>query len=94
MNQNQLQWTAIGLIVTIMIFWSQKEPTVETVVPYPMFPPQGNFENATSFDLPDTIYFAGERVPMEIPDVKERLDREMHINTYWHTNTIFFNKKV
>ncbi len=34
------------------------------------------------------LYFAGERVPLEDPDVKERLDRELLINTYWHSNTL------
>ncbi|MCK5704964.1 MAG: lytic transglycosylase domain-containing protein, partial [Cyclobacteriaceae bacterium] len=37
--------------------------------------------------------FAGERVPLEIPDVHERLDRELHVNTFWHSNTIFLLKR-
>ncbi len=47
-----------------------------------------------SYDLPSDLYFAGERVPLEIPDVKERLDREIHINVYWHNNTIFMIKRA
>jgi len=43
--------------------------------------------------IPDTVIFAGERVPLEIPDVKERLDRELHVNTFWHSNTIFLLKR-
>jgi membrane-bound lytic murein transglycosylase D len=43
--------------------------------------------------IPDTVYFAGERVPLEIPDVRERLDRELHVNTFWHSNTIFLLKR-
>jgi len=34
------------------------------------------------------LYFAGERVPLEDPDVQERLDRELLINLYRHSNTI------
>src|SRR3954469_17528521 len=34
------------------------------------------------------LYFLGERVPLEDPDVKERLDRELQLNTYCHSNTI------
>jgi membrane-bound lytic murein transglycosylase D len=34
------------------------------------------------------LYFADERVPLEDPDVKERLDRELQLNTYWHSNTV------
>ena len=43
--------------------------------------------------IPDTVLFAGERVPVEIPDVRERLDRELHVNTFWHSNTIFLLKR-
>ncbi len=43
--------------------------------------------------IPDTVYFAGERVPLEIPDVLERLDRELHVNAFWHSNTIFLLKR-
>lgn len=43
--------------------------------------------------IPDTVIFAGERVPLEIPDVRERLDRELHVNTFWHSNTIFLLKR-
>ena len=56
--------------------------------------PQGNTVNAIAIDLPDTLSFAGEPVPMNIEDVRERLDREMHINAYWHTNTIFLLKRA
>jgi len=43
--------------------------------------------------IPDTVIFAGERVPLEIPDVSERLDRELHVNAFWHSNTIFLLKR-
>ena len=60
-------------------------------------PPAGEYAgylNAVSLELPDELYFAGERVPLEIPDVRERLDRELHINTYWHSSTIFLMKRA
>jgi len=44
-------------------------------------------------DVPERIEFAGERVPLEDPDVRERLDRELHVNTFWHSNTIFLLKR-
>lgn len=58
-------------------------------------PPLGEFlahSNAKSLAIPDSLTFAGEPVPLHIPDVIERLDRELHINTYWHNNTIFLIK--
>ncbi|MGB1216475.1 MAG: transglycosylase SLT domain-containing protein, partial [Saprospiraceae bacterium] len=38
--------------------------------------------------IPSQIDFAGEVFPLELFDVKERLDREILVNTYWHSNTI------
>lgn len=49
---------------------------------------------AISFDLPATMTFAGEEVPLHLPDVKERFDRELHINSYLHNSTIFIIKRA
>ena len=37
---------------------------------------------------PLSIDFAGEEVPLELFDVIERLDRELLVNTYWHSNSL------
>lgn len=47
-----------------------------------------------ALELPDTLYFAGERVPMEYFDVRESLDRELLVNTYWQSQTILFIKRA
>jgi hypothetical protein len=49
---------------------------------------------AISFDLPSKITFAGEPVPLDVPDVRERLDKELQINCYLHSNTIFLIKRA
>jgi membrane-bound lytic murein transglycosylase D len=49
---------------------------------------------AIAFDLPKEISFAGEPVPLNIPDVRERLDKELQINCYLHSNTIFLIKRA
>ncbi|HEX5171230.1 MAG TPA: lytic transglycosylase domain-containing protein, partial [Cyclobacteriaceae bacterium] len=49
---------------------------------------------AVSFDLPRNLSFAGEDVPMDITDVRERFDKELQINTYFHSNTIFLIKRA
>ncbi len=43
--------------------------------------------------LPGYIDFAGEAFPLEQVDVKERLDRELLVNSYWHSNTILNIKR-
>lgn len=49
---------------------------------------------AVSLNVPEKVSFAGEPVPLHIPDVYERLDKELQINTYFHSNTIFLMKRA
>lgn len=49
---------------------------------------------AVSLNVPKEMSFAGEPVPLHIPDVYERLDKELQINTYFHSNTIFLMKRA
>lgn len=49
---------------------------------------------AISFDLPASVSFAGEPVPLNVLDVRERLDKELQINCYLHSNTIFLIKRA
>ena len=44
--------------------------------------------------LPDTLYFAGERVPMNIYYVRESMDRELMVNMYWHSNILLYMKRA
>jgi len=44
--------------------------------------------------MPAYLDFAGERVPLEDPDIYERMDRELHVNTYWQSNSIFYFKRA
>lgn len=50
--------------------------------------------SAISFSVPSKISFADESVPLHIPDVHERLDKELQINCYLHSNTIFLIKRA
>ncbi|HEY1031948.1 MAG TPA: lytic transglycosylase domain-containing protein [Flavipsychrobacter sp.] len=43
-------------------------------------------------DMPKAMSFAGERVPLERWDVRERLDRELNINYYMHGSTLYVLK--
>lgn len=39
-------------------------------------------------NLKSSYSFAGEALPMDNFDVRERMDREIHINTFWQSSTI------
>jgi membrane-bound lytic murein transglycosylase D len=42
--------------------------------------------------VPDKIDFAGEEVPLNKWDIRERLDRELLFNYYWQNNVLFILK--
>lgn len=44
--------------------------------------------------LCDSIDFAGERVPIDRFDIRERLDREVLSNSYFHSNTFLLIKRA
>lgn len=58
-----------------------------------MVSPVQKGHNVYTFDVPE-LTFAGEAVPLDDIEVKERLDRELHINVYWHSNTVFNIKRA
>ena len=44
--------------------------------------------------IPDNLNFAGELVPIEKADIKERIDRELLVNTYWQSNGLLLFKRT
>ncbi len=44
--------------------------------------------------FPDTLDFCGERVPLEDFDVRERIEREILVNTYWHSASLLYFKRA
>lgn len=46
-----------------------------------------------ALDLPGSLEFLGEQVPLNRNDVYESLDREMLVNTYWQSQTLLFFKR-
>src|SRR5688572_812668 len=56
-----------------------------------------NFKNASqtfAAPFPESIDFAGEVAPLNMFDVRERLDSEIHVNTYFQSQTIFYFKRA
>ena len=47
-----------------------------------------------ALQLPDSLSFAGEVLPINTPDIRERLDRELLVNTYWQSNGLLLIKRA
>ncbi|MEO9966147.1 MAG: lytic transglycosylase domain-containing protein [Reichenbachiella sp.] len=55
---------------------------------------QPNNQSIKGYPLPETMTFAGESVPLDRIDVRERLDREIQVNAFWHSNSILLIKRA
>lgn len=89
-------YISIASLVTflIVVIYGNQNRGVETHKPVLEPADPIAFTNAKTIPLPKRIDLAGEEVPLEVDDVKERLDKELHINSYWHNNTIFLFKRA
>tara|TARA_R110002072_G_scaffold125944_3_gene262649 strand:- start:183014 stop:183943 length:930 start_codon:yes stop_codon:yes gene_type:complete len=53
-----------------------------------------NDYNVYALPLPEKMDFAGEPVPLHEPDIRERMDRELLVNTYWQSNGLLIFKRA
>lgn len=44
--------------------------------------------------IPENLSFAGEKVELNKTDIKERIDRELLVNTYWQSNALLWFKRT
>ena len=44
--------------------------------------------------VPETLVFAGDTIPLNEPEIRERLERELLINRYWHASTAQWIRKA
>jgi hypothetical protein len=83
----------VGLISIsgLFIFSVQKAPSDETLGKER---PLVNDYNVYALEMPEGLNFAGESVPVKDPDIYERMDRELLVNTYWQSNGLLMLKRA
>lgn len=95
-------WLGILIIGFYFVYKRVQGKEENTNVPESSVPPPAAVDDppvslpenyVRSFELPEALDFAGEPVPLHMIDVRERLDREIHVNSYWHSSTIFLIKR-
>lgn len=74
---------------------SEKEEMVNifeepTILPktYSVLPMSDSIQIVYPLVFKGELSFAGETVPLNDPEIAERLDRELQVNVYWHSNTL------
>ncbi|MCB4808793.1 lytic transglycosylase domain-containing protein [Tamlana sp. 62-3] len=87
--QKALAFVGLLSLCGLFIYALQDAPTDE------------NFEtklindyNVYALQIPDNLDFAGEPLPLSNPDIYERMDRELLVNTYWQSNGLLMFKRA
>ncbi|MEC3908363.1 lytic transglycosylase domain-containing protein [Tamlana sp. 2201CG12-4] len=87
--QKSLAFVGLLSLCALFIYALQDAPTDE------------NFEtklindyNVYALQIPDNLNFAGEAMPLKNPDIHERMDRELLVNTYWQSNGLLMFKRA
>lgn len=83
-SRNNLLLLIIFLLASYIVY--EKVTAKERITSGPS--DAGDESKVRTFDIPETLAFAGEAVPLNDIEVRERLDRELHVNAYWHSSTI------
>lgn len=79
----------LGLVILMLLSSNVSERGFALSAVQPPAVSPNNIEfNVYPLNLPSHMTFAGESVPLNDFEVRERIDRELMVNTYWHSNTL------
>ena len=87
--KNKTLFLLFGSMVAIGLFIFAKTPETASSI----FKRVADTYKIHGVKFPESIDFAGESVPLQDADVKERLDREFLVNTYWQSNALLLIKR-
>src|ERR1051325_9922881 len=76
-----------GLMISLSFIFCSSQNTTPAA-PQPQVVSYNVFSKIEPVNIPPDLDFACEDVPLQNFDVRERLDRELLVNTYWHSNTL------
>ena len=89
--KNTLAIVGVVCLSGFFIFAVQKAPSDQQVVSEEKLV---NDYNVYAVQMPSHLDFAGEEMPLHDPDVYERMDRELLVNTYWQSNGLLMFKRA
>lgn len=85
---------AIILISSLFIFSAKKNTKTTAINTVDNETNTSESYQIKALKIPSNLNFAGEAVPIEKEDIKERIDRELLVNTYWQSNGLLLFKRT
>ena len=90
-NMNRIITYILLIIIIILLIFGFDKLLSENKKQLPGTNEQ--YYKIVSVPIPDTLVVFGEEIPLDIFYVSEALDRELSVNTYWHSSTLQLIKK-
>lgn len=93
------RWIALSVVVLAVFLFINADISIKneerTEVEQGPGPEKNTSEHyeVKALKIPKNLKFAGERVELEKTDVRERIDRELLVNTYWQSNALLWFKR-
>lgn len=87
--KNLLAFVGLLSLSALLIFAVQDAPSDDNLEKKII-----NDYNVYALNVPDDLEFAGEALPLSNPDILERMDRELLVNTYWQSNGLLMFKRA
>jgi len=87
--KNLLAFVGILSLSGLLIFAVQDAPSDDNLEKKII-----NDYNVYALNVPANLDFADEALPLDNPDILERMDRELLVNTYWQSNGLLMFKRA
>ncbi len=88
MRNMKFKHVPLIVVFSMLATWLYTSSFVEK----PIVQPKTDY-NVYALETPNYLDFAGEALPLNQQDIKERLDRELLVNTYWQSNGLLMIKR-
>ncbi|MDO3694574.1 lytic transglycosylase domain-containing protein [Wenyingzhuangia sp. chi5] len=85
MKKHLIWIVSLGAILISIPFFTNATPSTKKT---------GENYIIKALKIPNGIHFAGEEIPLHNIDVKERVDKEFLVNTYWQSNGLLLIKRA
>lgn len=86
---------SISIIVLsfLLVAFTTRSQKQNTVIPPPTYHTSNSIAKVQSVPIPQIVTFANDTLPMDKVYVRESLDRELLVNSYWQSQTLILLKK-
>ncbi len=86
----------VFFVISTLIFAVQTKQEVDTISKENKVLKKSVSEGyrISAIEIPKDLNFAGEIVPQDDPEIRERIDREFLVNTYWQSNALLLMKRA